>query len=152
MDGLLYKNHSSSGYCLASLLTKGMTRADYPYRLLTPFLSLSLPRPLPSPPQGHLPTLQAMYAEWPFFGSTVDLIEMILAKTDCRIAALYDDVLVGVRGRGQAGGRLAVIGWCRTVSDEGSRRSRAVRRRAGGLAGGAQWMGARRVGNRLGRA
>ncbi|KAG2450080.1 hypothetical protein HYH02_000184 [Chlamydomonas schloesseri] len=44
--------------------------------------------------QGHLPTLQAMYREWPFFGSTVDLIEMILAKTDPRIAALYEQVLV----------------------------------------------------------
>ncbi|PNW85106.1 hypothetical protein CHLRE_03g171950v5 [Chlamydomonas reinhardtii] len=44
--------------------------------------------------QGHLPTLQAMYREWPFFGSTVDLIEMILAKTDPRIAALYEEVLV----------------------------------------------------------
>ncbi|EFJ52200.1 hypothetical protein VOLCADRAFT_56464 [Volvox carteri f. nagariensis] len=44
--------------------------------------------------QGHLPTLQAMYREWPFFGSTVDLIEMILAKTEPRIAALYDSVLV----------------------------------------------------------
>ncbi|KXZ56618.1 hypothetical protein GPECTOR_1g557 [Gonium pectorale] len=35
-----------------------------------------------------------MYREWPFFGSTVDLIEMILAKTAPRIAALYDEVLV----------------------------------------------------------
>ena len=35
-----------------------------------------------------------MYREWPFFGSTVDLIEMILAKTDPRIAALYEEVLV----------------------------------------------------------
>ncbi|GIL43148.1 hypothetical protein Vafri_973 [Volvox africanus] len=44
--------------------------------------------------QGHLSTLQAMYQEWPFFGSTVDLIEMILAKTEPRIAALYESVLV----------------------------------------------------------
>lgn len=35
-----------------------------------------------------------MYREWPFFGSTVDLIEMILAKTAPRISALYDSVLV----------------------------------------------------------
>lgn len=38
--------------------------------------------------------LQAMYREWPFFQSTVDLIEMVLAKADMRIAALYDEVLV----------------------------------------------------------
>jgi len=44
--------------------------------------------------QGHLATLRAMYREWPFFAATIDLIEMILAKTDARIAALYEDVLV----------------------------------------------------------
>jgi phosphoenolpyruvate carboxylase len=31
-----------------------------------------------------------MYARWPFFTSTVDLIEMTLAKADARIAAQYD--------------------------------------------------------------
>jgi phosphoenolpyruvate carboxylase len=35
-----------------------------------------------------------MYEQWPFFAATIDLIEMILAKADMRIAALYDDVLV----------------------------------------------------------
>jgi phosphoenolpyruvate carboxylase len=43
---------------------------------------------------GHRDALRAMYAEWPFFASTIDLVEMILAKADMRIAALYDDVLV----------------------------------------------------------
>jgi phosphoenolpyruvate carboxylase len=38
--------------------------------------------------------LHSMYAEWPFFAASVDLIEMILAKCDMRIAQLYDDVLV----------------------------------------------------------
>ena len=33
-----------------------------------------------------------MYKKWPFFQSTVDLIEMILAKADMRIAKLYDEV------------------------------------------------------------
>lgn len=36
--------------------------------------------------------LQAMYKEWPFFQSTVDLIEMALAKADMQIAAAYDEV------------------------------------------------------------
>ena len=44
--------------------------------------------------QGHKEELKAMYQEWPFFQSMIDLIEMILAKADMRIAALYDDVLV----------------------------------------------------------
>ena len=35
-----------------------------------------------------------MYEEWPFFQSTLDLIEMVLAKADPRIAAEYDRRLV----------------------------------------------------------
>ena len=36
-----------------------------------------------------------MYREWPFFRSTIDLIEMALAKADAGIAAHYDRHLVG---------------------------------------------------------
>ena len=35
-----------------------------------------------------------MYADWPFFQSTFDLIEMILAKADMRICSLYDEQLL----------------------------------------------------------
>jgi phosphoenolpyruvate carboxylase len=38
--------------------------------------------------------LNTMYARWPFFQSTLDLIEMVLAKADARIAAEYDRRLV----------------------------------------------------------
>jgi phosphoenolpyruvate carboxylase len=38
--------------------------------------------------------LKTMYNEWPFFQSTLDLIEMVLAKADPRIAADYDRRLV----------------------------------------------------------
>jgi len=38
--------------------------------------------------------VETMYREWPFFRSTIDLIEMVLAKADGRIAALYDRALV----------------------------------------------------------
>ena len=38
--------------------------------------------------------LDEMYDGWPFFRSTIDLIEMVLAKADARIAALYDRELV----------------------------------------------------------
>jgi phosphoenolpyruvate carboxylase len=43
---------------------------------------------------GRLEELRDMYREWPFFHSTLDLIEMVLAKTDSRIAAQYDRALV----------------------------------------------------------
>jgi len=42
---------------------------------------------------GHLATLQQMYDEWPFFRSTVDLIEMILTKADMRVQRVYEDAL-----------------------------------------------------------
>lgn len=43
---------------------------------------------------GKLDLLHRMYREWPLFHSMVDLIEMILAKVDTRIAAVYDETLV----------------------------------------------------------
>jgi phosphoenolpyruvate carboxylase len=36
----------------------------------------------------------AMFEEWPFFRSTIELIEMVLAKAEGRIAAYYDALLV----------------------------------------------------------
>jgi phosphoenolpyruvate carboxylase len=44
--------------------------------------------------RGDQPLLKAMYEGWPFFQSTLDLIEMVLAKADGRIAAEYDRRLV----------------------------------------------------------
>ena len=44
--------------------------------------------------RGELDALRCMYREWPFFRSTLDLIEMVLAKADARIAAQYDRQLV----------------------------------------------------------
>jgi phosphoenolpyruvate carboxylase len=44
--------------------------------------------------RGELDTLRRMYRDWPFFRSTLDLIEMVLAKTDARIAAHYERQLV----------------------------------------------------------
>ena len=41
--------------------------------------------------------LRTMYEGWPFFQSTLDLIEMVLAKADPRIAAEYDRRLVPPR-------------------------------------------------------
>lgn len=43
---------------------------------------------------GYREELQAMYREWPFFQSTLDLIEMVVAKADMPIATHYEDVLV----------------------------------------------------------
>ncbi|CAN1296282.1 Phosphoenolpyruvate carboxylase 4 [Linum perenne] len=44
--------------------------------------------------KGHTDDLKAMYQEWPFFQSTIDLIEMIIGKADTSIAKHYDEVLV----------------------------------------------------------
>lgn len=42
----------------------------------------------------NIAILRKMYDQWPFFRVTVDLIEMVFAKGDPRIAALYDRLLV----------------------------------------------------------
>ncbi|XP_006643661.1 phosphoenolpyruvate carboxylase 4 [Oryza brachyantha] len=56
--------------------------------------------------KGHADELRAMYEEWPFFQSTVDLIEMVVAKADAPMAKHYDDVLVGDGGRRALGAEL----------------------------------------------
>lgn len=43
--------------------------------------------------KGELETLKEMYKEWPFFQSTLDLIEMVFAKASRRIAEHYDQAL-----------------------------------------------------------
>jgi phosphoenolpyruvate carboxylase len=49
-------------------------------------------------------TLGAMLEQWPFFRSTIELLEMVLAKAEARIAAYYDRLLVpeGLRPVGDA--------------------------------------------------
>eukprot|EP00271_Cylindrocystis_brebissonii_P023319 TRINITY_DN9635_c0_g1_i1.p1 TRINITY_DN9635_c0_g1~~TRINITY_DN9635_c0_g1_i1.p1 ORF type:complete len:988 (-),score=306.83 TRINITY_DN9635_c0_g1_i1:1321-4284(-) len=42
----------------------------------------------------NLELLREMYSQWPFFRVTIDLIEMVFAKGDKRVAALYDRLLV----------------------------------------------------------
>jgi phosphoenolpyruvate carboxylase len=44
--------------------------------------------------RGEGERLRQMYRDWPHFRSVVDLIEMVLAKADARIAAEYDRQLV----------------------------------------------------------
>ena len=43
---------------------------------------------------GKLPMLREMYKTWPFFRVTMDLIEMVLAKADAKVAEYYEKVLV----------------------------------------------------------
>ena len=43
---------------------------------------------------GELEAIREMYGNWPFFRSTLDLIAMVLAESDARIAAEYDRRLV----------------------------------------------------------
>jgi len=42
----------------------------------------------------NLKMLQDMYNQWPFFRVTIDLVEMVFAKGDPEIAAMYDKLLV----------------------------------------------------------
>jgi phosphoenolpyruvate carboxylase len=44
--------------------------------------------------QGHFDELREMYEEWPFFRSTLDLLEMVVAKADPMPSAVYDRRLV----------------------------------------------------------
>lgn len=43
---------------------------------------------------GHEPILRDMMARWPFFKTYVDMLEMVLAKADLRIASYYEETLV----------------------------------------------------------
>jgi phosphoenolpyruvate carboxylase len=43
---------------------------------------------------GKMPLLQEMRAQWPFFRTYIDMLEMVLAKSDLRIAGYYDEILV----------------------------------------------------------
>jgi phosphoenolpyruvate carboxylase len=43
---------------------------------------------------GELPRLHEMYAEWPFFTAYIDMLEMVLSKSDPGIAAYYESRLV----------------------------------------------------------
>ncbi|MDF2182279.1 phosphoenolpyruvate carboxylase [Neptuniibacter sp. CAU 1671] len=42
--------------------------------------------------QGRL--LQVMYTQWPFFKANIDMLEMVMAKSDSNISAYYDERLV----------------------------------------------------------
>ncbi|CAI9096316.1 OLC1v1032421C1 [Oldenlandia corymbosa var. corymbosa] len=55
--------------------------------------------------KGHSEDLRAMYKDWPFFQSTVDLIEMVLGKADIPVAKHYDEILVSP-SRQQIGAQL----------------------------------------------
>jgi phosphoenolpyruvate carboxylase len=44
---------------------------------------------------GRADMLREMYAEWPFFQVYIDMLEMVLAKSDPDIAAHYESVLSG---------------------------------------------------------
>ena len=48
--------------------------------------------------RGERALLREMYRDWPFFQSTLDLIEMVLAESDVHIAAEYDRRLLPTQG------------------------------------------------------
>lgn len=62
-------------------------------RLLLPAW-LGVGEALAKTPAEERSTLEEMARDWPFFQSSLDLVEMVLAKADPQIAAHYDRVLV----------------------------------------------------------
>ena len=44
--------------------------------------------------EDRLPVLQEMIRQWPFFRTYIDMLEMVLAKSDLRIASYYEKTLV----------------------------------------------------------
>ena len=65
--------------------------------------------------EGGLPELREMAANWPFFRSTLSLLELALAKADERIAARYDALLVPVELAGIGEGLRARLKQMRSV-------------------------------------
>eukprot|EP00584_Thalassiosira_punctigera_P002280 CAMPEP_0172536244 /NCGR_PEP_ID=MMETSP1067-20121228/8028_1 /TAXON_ID=265564 ORGANISM="Thalassiosira punctigera, Strain Tpunct2005C2" /NCGR_SAMPLE_ID=MMETSP1067 /ASSEMBLY_ACC=CAM_ASM_000444 /LENGTH=1035 /DNA_ID=CAMNT_0013321279 /DNA_START=115 /DNA_END=3222 /DNA_ORIENTATION=+ len=54
-------------------------------------------------------TLRKMYEEWGTFRTTIDLVEMILSKSDAGIARHYEDVLVTDPAAAELGGEIRKI-------------------------------------------
>ena len=44
--------------------------------------------------EGKLDLLQEMYQQWPFFGVTLDMVEMVFAKSDPSVHQFYERGLV----------------------------------------------------------
>ena len=47
--------------------------------------------------EGKLDLLQEMYQQWPFFGVTLDMVEMVFAKSDPSVHQFYERGLVDER-------------------------------------------------------
>ncbi|MEQ9545904.1 MAG: phosphoenolpyruvate carboxylase [Marinobacter sp.] len=54
----------------------------------------------------RLPVMREMMQEWPFFRTYVDMLEMVLAKSDLRIASYYEQTLVEDESLKRLGGSL----------------------------------------------
>ena len=54
----------------------------------------------------NAPLLKSMYKDWPWFRTIIDLIEMILVKSDKHVAKNYDDQLVHDESSKQLGETL----------------------------------------------
>jgi phosphoenolpyruvate carboxylase len=78
--------------------------------------------------EAQLKTLQDMYDNWPWFRETIDLVGMILSKTDFSISRMYDEALVDKSGMGLGelvreklvGTRQAVLNITRSTDVGGS--------------------------------
>jgi phosphoenolpyruvate carboxylase len=61
----------------------------------------------------NLPLLREMYEQWPFFRTTLDNLEMVLAKSDLEVAARYSELVADPALRQAIFGRIR-SGWERT--------------------------------------
>lgn len=68
--------------------------------------------------------VKQMYQRWPFFGSTIDMLEMVLAKSDTNIAAYYDERLVSEElcslGSSLRGRLLNIVALINTIKGQDS--------------------------------
>jgi phosphoenolpyruvate carboxylase len=55
---------------------------------------LGAPQALRYAVENERETLDEMIKEWPFFSAYIDLLEMVVGKADCSIAAYYEQQLV----------------------------------------------------------
>ena len=62
-----------------------------------------------------LTQLRDMYERWPFFRTRIDMLEMVLAKTDLSIAALYDERLVDTALRPLGAQLRDLLSQCRAL-------------------------------------